>query len=107
MIPRKKQLPYPVWVALEYLGATDVPRVRGTTKQAMLCPFHTDKHKSAGVSEYGFTCFACGVRGDAVKLIREQEGVDYKTAIAVLQERTGGEDRSGDPGRAWGESLLG
>lgn len=101
-----KQPNFPVWAALEYLGAANVPHVKSGYAK-MLCPFHPDTKPSAHVSQYGFQCFACGVTGDAVKLIREQEGVDYKTALAVLQERTGGADRAGAPEREWGVSLLG
>lgn len=98
---------FPVWAALEYLGAADVPHVRGSGYARMRCPFHDDSKPSAHVSEKGFVCFACGVSGDAIKLIRQQEGVDYQTAVAVLKARTGEEDRSSTPEREFGQSLLG
>lgn len=97
---------FPVWAALEYIGVTDVPHVTGTGYRKMLCPFHPDTKPSAHVSEFGFQCFACGESGDAIKLVR-REGLNYKTAIAVLQERTGGAGGSSTPERDWGVSLLG
>lgn len=103
---RKPPKTYPVWVALEYLGVPNVPHVRGSGYQKMLCPFHPDTKPSAHVSAVGFHCFACDASGDAIKLIR-REGIDYKTAIAILEERTGGEDRGSAPERQFGESLLG
>lgn len=96
-----------MWAALEYLGVTDVPHVKGAkTYQWMLCPFHPDTKPSAHISEVGFTCFACGVQGDAIKLIR-REGMNYKTAITVLEDLTGGANRPSAPQRDWGDSLLG
>lgn len=97
---------YPIKPALEYLGAADVPNVRGTTYRRMLCPFHPDTRPSARVNEYGFTCFSCGVSGDAIKLIRREEP-DYKAAIAILEELVGPENRGSTPEREWGKSLLG
>lgn len=95
-----------MWVALEYLGATDVPHITGTGYRKMLCPFHPDTKPSAHVSEFGFHCFACGESGDAIKLVRK-EGHNYQAAIAILQERAGGENRDSPPERQWGKSLLG
>lgn len=104
----KKAPEFPVWAALEYLGVADVPHVSGKkTFEKMLCPFHPDTKPSAHVSEIGFQCFACEASGDAIKLMRERGGLDYKTAIRILQERTGITDRASEPGRQWGESLLG
>lgn len=97
---------FPVWAALEHAGATDVPRVKGTRYEWMLCPFHPDSKPSAHVSEFGFVCFACGVQGDAIKLVR-REGLNYQGAIAILKELTGGADRDSAPEREWGQSLLG
>lgn len=97
---------YPVYVALEWLGAPDVPRVHGTTYVKMPCPFHPDRHPSARVNEFGFTCFSCQESGDAIKLVR-REVPDYKAAIAILDELTGPESRSSAPEREWGASLLG
>lgn len=105
---KKQQHKFPVWVALEYLGVHDVPHVVGEKNYRVLrCPFHDDTTPSAHVSEFGFQCFACQVSGDAIKLLREQEGLDYQTAVTILQERAGGEDRASAPERDWGTSLLG
>lgn len=97
---------FPVALALEWLGFVDVPHVTGGGYKKMLCPFHPDTHPSAQISRLGFQCFACGESGDAVKLIR-REGLSYQSAIAVLKELAGGENRPGPPEREWGQSLLG
>lgn len=103
----REQRKYPVWAALEHLGVSDVAHVHGDRYQWMLCPFHPDTKPSARIKEFGFTCFACGVKGDAIKLIRDQEGVDYQTAVSILQGRVGDEDQSSAPERQFGQSLLG
>lgn len=51
------------------------------------CPFHDDSHASATVNlEYeAFNCFGCGTKGDAYKLIIEQEGVDFREAYLFAE----------------------
>jgi CHC2 zinc finger len=49
------------------------------------CPFHDDEHKSATVCLHDgprdvFVCHGCGVKGDAIHLIMQEEGVDYFVA---------------------------
>lgn len=93
-------------MALEWLGATDVPHVVGTRYVKMRCPFHDDRHPSASINEHGFVCFPCEITGDAIKLVRREEP-DYQTALTILQELTDGTNRPGTPEREWGTSLLG
>ncbi|WP_030095319.1 MULTISPECIES: CHC2 zinc finger domain-containing protein [Mycobacteroides] len=61
-----------------------------------LCPFHGDTNKSASVSyEYeAFHCFVCGVKGDALKIIREQEEVTFAEAVRIAEELSPGGNRT-------------
>ena len=58
------------------------------------CPFHDDSHASATINiEYeAFNCFGCGAKGDAYKLIMEQEGVGFREAYTLAERiaREGG-----------------
>ena len=69
---------------LEYVGGT-VPT--GTGWRKMRCPFHQDKHASAGVDEdkCRFKCFGCEAGGDVYDLIMYKEGVSYSEAIQFAE----------------------
>jgi len=109
-VPPRKAKDYPIAPVLEALGAQDVPRVKGATRRKVVCPFHADRTPSATVSQYGFVCYACGVSGDAIKLIREQEGRSYPDTIRRVEEIVGGTGGETPPEpdaeRWWGGDLL-
>lgn len=52
------------------------------------CPFHGDESPSAAVSltRNAFKCFACPVKGDAISLLEEREGVSFAEAIRIAKE---------------------
>ena len=54
-----------------------------------LCPFHDERTPSFGVlAEKGlYHCFGCGESGDAIKFVRETEGLDFVGALEVLADR--------------------
>src|SRR3712207_4843101 len=54
-----------------------------------LCPFHDERTPSFGVlAEKGlYHCFGCSESGDAIKFVRETEGLDFVGALEVLAER--------------------
>lgn len=56
-----------------------------------LCPFHQEKTASFSVSRerQRFHCFGCQASGDVLDFIRLRDGVDFKTAKALLAERAG------------------
>lgn len=56
-----------------------------------LCPFHKEKTPSFNVSEErGFYhCFGCGVSGDAIKFLMEQDALPFVDAIRYIAERQG------------------
>ena len=67
---------------LEHLGV----RVSGGSGwRKVQCPFHKDSVASASASAVAFNCHGCGVSEDTIKLIREQEGVDYRGAIDFIE----------------------
>ena len=89
---------------LEHYGAT-MPHTYGNAWRPMRCPF-TDGHSrgdrvlSASVStgKNAFVCHACGVKGDAISLIKLREGLDYVGALTFAQEVLG--QSVGDVSRA-------
>jgi DNA primase len=70
-----------------------------TGKQKVLCPFHGDTRPSASIdfSKQRFVCFACGVSGDAIDLLRTQEGLAFDAAVARAEALTGGAGSSARP----------
>jgi len=48
-----------------------------------------DRKPSLSVFREGFKCFGCGISGDALGLVMELDGVDFKTALAQLAGELG------------------
>lgn len=75
-----------------------------------LCPFHGETRKSACVSfeHDAFICYACPVKGDAIALIRMQEGVTYAEAKLIVAELSPGghEPVSRKPARKPGRRVF-
>ena len=71
---------------LEHYGAS-IRRDHGQTN--LRCPFHGDSHQSgtANLDNNVFVCFACGVQGNSLQIISQQEGCDIREA-AKFAERT-------------------
>jgi DNA primase len=73
---------------LIHYGAKDLPSRYGW--HTMKCPFpeHNDSRASARVnlSIGGFVCLACGIRGDAIKIIRDREGLSFGKALEFARE---------------------
>lgn len=67
---------------LEHYGA-DMTRVSSSGWRPVKCPFHDDRHASAGVNlaRDAFACHACGVHGDAIGLVMSQENLPYRRAV--------------------------
>ncbi|WP_425298242.1 CHC2 zinc finger domain-containing protein [Nocardia abscessus] len=61
---------------------------------ACLCPFHGETNKSASVSfeHNAFRCHGCGMKGDAISIIRQQEEVNYSEAVRITKEISPGSD---------------
>lgn len=74
---------------LEHYGVFNPPE--GPRWKPFRCPFHEDKTASASSNGFGFICFACGVKGDPITLIKEREGIDYHSAVEFYEGITGEE----------------
>ena len=73
---------------LLHYGAT----LRQTQGQVNLkCPFHSDTHQSgtANLDNNIFFCFACGVQGNSLQIISQQEGVNIREAERIAETITG------------------
>jgi DNA primase len=80
-----------------------VPLRRQGARFVGLCPFHTEKSPSFGVSrgKNFYYCFGCHASGDAVSFLRHVEGLSFPEALAKLADRAGIElPRSEDPAQA-------
>lgn len=95
---------FPIKPILEHYGFDNVPDIyHGHAK--VRCAFHGDRNPSASVSRYGFTCWACGRTGDAIKLVREEEGLNYQDAVRRCAEIADTETATTPSKPGWG-SLL-
>jgi DNA primase len=56
-----------------------------------LCPFHTEKTGSFGISpdKQLFYCHGCGKGGDAIHFLREIEGLEFAEAVERLASQAG------------------
>ena len=73
---------------LIHYGAT----LRSTHGQVNLkCPFHSDTHQSgsANLDKNIYICFACGVQGNSVQIISNQEGVNINEAKRIAERIVG------------------
>ncbi|HEX5657289.1 MAG TPA: CHC2 zinc finger domain-containing protein, partial [Polyangiales bacterium] len=79
-----------------------VPLRRMGQRFVGLCPFHSEKSPSFGVSrgKEFFYCFGCQASGDAITFLRHVEGLGFMEAVEKLAERSGIEiPRTDDPGQ--------
>ena len=56
---------------------------------SFLCPFHDDKNPSLSVKSHGYYCFACGAKGDLIKLVMQVKGIGFREALEYLAHRCG------------------
>ena len=75
----------------ELVGGRTELRRAGTHRYEGLCPFHDERTPSFGIDpvEKLYHCFGCGEGGDAIKFVRETEGVDFMGALELLADRYG------------------
>lgn len=59
------------------------------------CPFHSDTHQSgsANLDNNIFICFACGVQGNSIQIVAQQERVDNREAKRIAEGITGRSDQ--------------
>jgi DNA primase len=81
-----------------------VPLRRQGARFVGLCPFHSEKSPSFGVSrgKNFYYCFGCHASGDAISFLRHVEGLAFPQALEKLAERSGIElpKQSDDPQQA-------
>ncbi len=55
------------------------------------CPFHQEKTPSFSVSpsKQFYHCFGCGAHGDAIRFVREMEGLGFVESVQRLAEQVG------------------
>ena len=72
-----------------YGGRVGTNRRTGWVK--IRCPFHDDSHASATINldKNAFNCFACGAKGDTYSIIMQEEGVEFREAVAFAERITG------------------
>lgn len=70
---------------LTHYGAERVPQARGSGWRPMRCPFHEDGHASASVNAEAFYCHTCGVKGDSLAIIQQQEQITFLEAITFAR----------------------
>ncbi|QXN73925.1 DNA primase [Mycobacterium phage Eaglepride] len=89
----------------------DPPEDNGKDWIKCLCPFHAEEKPSAAVSfeRQAFNCLACGVKGDAVTLIKKQEEVSYAEAQRIAEGLSSGSGRtvSAQPTRKSSRRVFG
>ncbi len=87
--------------------ATDVVAVinekvglkRSSSRWVGLCPFHAEKTPSFYVNPAlgVYHCFGCGASGDAIRFLRETQGLTFVEAVERLAARAGIELTTEDP----------
>ncbi len=102
MLPDEKLREIRESVDLVGLISEYVPLRRQGQRFVGLCPFHSEKSPSFGVSRGKdfFYCFGCHATGDAITFLRHVEGLGFMEAVEKLAERSGIEiPRTDDPGQ--------
>jgi DNA primase len=54
-----------------------------------LCPFHEERSPSFAVYHDHYFCFGCRAQGDAIKYVRETQGLTYIETLKYLSEKYG------------------
>lgn len=72
---------------LSYYGA-NVNHVSRFGWSPIKCIWHNDSHASASVNVDlgGFKCHTCGISGDGIKIIREQEHLGFEEAVEFARK---------------------
>jgi len=78
-------------VSLSELIGRRTKLVKKGREYSGLCPFHNEKSPSFTVNEEkGFYhCFGCGVHGDQVEFVKQNEGVSFREAVERLADMAG------------------
>ena len=68
-----------------------IPVKRAGSRYQALCPFHQEKTPSFSIdpARQFYHCFGCKASGDAIKFVREHEGLTFTDAVEKLASRAG------------------
>jgi DNA primase len=71
-----------------YGGFISVPE---TGWRSVRCPFHDDRTASGSINIElnGYRCHACGISGDGIKIIEDQEHIDFEAACEFARSVLG------------------
>lgn len=73
---------------VDIVGLIDsyVPLTKNGAEYEACCPFHNEASPSFKVSpsKQFYHCFGCGANGDAIKFLREYQGLSFHEAVAQL-----------------------
>ncbi|QFG25464.1 hypothetical protein F7P10_34295 [Actinomadura sp. WMMB 499] len=74
---------------LAHYGA-DLPDLEpGDVWTSVVCVFHEDNRPSASYNQFAFNCFSCEAKGDAIAIIRREEGLDFAGAVEFAERLLG------------------
>lgn len=78
-------------IDIESVVSRSVKLTRKGSRMVGLCPFHSEKTPSFGVSQSKqlFHCFGCGVGGDVFGFVMRMEGLDFPQAVRQLAQQAG------------------
>ena len=78
-------------VAVSTVVGRRVKLTRAGREMKGCCPFHNEKTPSFYVNDDKafYHCFGCGVHGDVVRFMVEQEGLSFRDAVAALAGEAG------------------
>jgi len=78
-------------VSLATVVGRRVKLTRAGREMKGCCPFHNEKTPSFYVNEDKafYHCFGCGVHGDVIRFVVEQEGLSFRDAVASLAVEAG------------------
>lgn len=93
----------PIEPTLEALGLDTSAGVG----RKLICIFHDESNPSAVFYPTFFKCFACGVQGDAPRLLHDFEGLDWKDAYQRAKDLAGIEDDAVSKQRHPGSRVFG
>ena len=98
-----EQLPN-IGAVLEHYGWL---ATRSSGQGPIKCPFHDDKHASAGVNFNLniFNCFGCGVSGNSLQVIGIREGISVNEAREFAKRIAGASDGELREGHRYGGRL--
>ncbi|MHB1740500.1 MAG: CHC2 zinc finger domain-containing protein [Actinomycetes bacterium] len=95
----RRRVPSPIAAArarhslAEVAARTGVDPYRASGSISVRCPLPSHRHPDRTPSlrlhlgDGLFFCFGCGAKGDVVEWVRQAEGVDWREAIAILDDR--------------------